>query len=279
MNKKISRLLLSAVLLMCCTVANAVGTQPSVGDGSKGNPYQIATKDNLLWFADHVNNQNISACAILTADITVNTGVLDSNGNLNGGTFTSWTPIGYWGNGPDYMGYRGDFNGNGHTISGLYFNDANRQAVGLFGMAYDSNACIHDVGVKDSYFKGKSHVGGICGDLANGKIENCWSAATVESANGTTGGIAGSCWTSGSISGCYNIGKVAEVGTYCGGICGSVAKNANVTYSLCNCVSLEGKCSVAYNLYTDDTHKENAQCSNDVIPIDEPDNGGYDFHG
>ena len=54
MKTKITRLLLSTVLMMCCMVANAVGTQPS-GEGTPGNPYQIATKDNLLWFADYVN--------------------------------------------------------------------------------------------------------------------------------------------------------------------------------------------------------------------------------
>ena len=235
----------------------SVGTQPSKGDGTKDNPYQIATKDNLLWFADYVNSGNTTACAILMADITVNTGVLDSNGNLNSGEFTSWTPIGNWGDGSGYKGYSGDFNGNGHTISGLYFNDANRQAVGLFGMANHSNAYIHDVGIKDSYFKGKSHVGGICGDLANGKIENCWSAATVQSAESTAGGIAGSCWTSSSVSGCYNIGVVAN-GTHCGGICGSVAKD----YSLSNCVSLAGKCSVAYNLNGDSVGINNVSIEN-----------------
>ena len=267
MNKNILRFLLSAVLLMCCMVANAAGTKPSKGNGSTGDPYQIATKEHLLWFADYVNQGNLTACAILTADITVNTGVLDSEGNINSGTFETWTPIGNWGDGSGYNGFAGEFNGGGHTVSGLYFSDDTRSAVGLFGMTNNSGevtACIHDVGIKDSYFRGKSHVAGICGDLANGKIENCWNAATVQSTEGTTGGIAGSCWTHSSVSGCYNIGKVAE-GSNCGGICGSVAKNPNVTYSVSNCVSLEGKCSKAYNLYTDDTHKEYAQIHNVTI--------------
>ena len=250
MNKNILRFLLSAVLLMCCMTANAVGIQPS-GEGTSANPYQIATKEHLLWFADYVNQGNLTACAILTADITVNNGVLNSNGNLNGdgSSFSVWTPIGSWGSEPNtYKGFAGEFNGNGHTISGLYFNDETKAPVGLFGMA-DNNGYIHDVGIKDSYFRGKSHVAGICGDLAKGKIENCWNAATVQSAEGTTGGIAGSCWKNSSVSGCYNIGKVAE-GSNCGGICGSVAKNDDATInSISNCVSLEDKCNVAYNIY------------------------------
>ena len=262
MKTKITRLLLSTVLMMCCMVANAVGTQPS-GEGTPGNPYQIATKDNLLWFADYVNQgqEHLTACAILTADITVNNGVLDSNGDLNNGTFEIWTPIGSWGSEPNtYKGFAGEFNGGGHTISGLYFNDETKAPVGLFGMA-DQNGYIHDVGITDSYFRGKSHVAGICGDLGYGRIENCWNAATVQSAEGTTGGIAGSCWKNSSVSGCYNIGKVAE-GSYCGGICGSVAKNINGITSVSNCVSLEGKCSVAYNLYDDDAVIDNVTIQN-----------------
>ena len=220
------------------------------GSGTADDPYRIGNKFELLMFADIVNDdKNTAACGILTADITINTGVLDSDGNLNSGMFEAWTPIG----GEGY-GYKGEFNGNGHTISGLYFSDANRQAVGLFGKAAGSEsdpadrAYIHDVGVRDSYFNGISHVGGICGDFALGRIENCWNAATVQSVNSVAGGIAGSCWRYASMSGCYNIGKVSE-GTESGGVCGIVSKNNEVDYSVSNCVSLYGKCSVAYNLY------------------------------
>lgn len=249
MNKNILRFLLSSVLLMCCMTANAVGIQPS-GEGTSANPYQIATKEHLLWFADYVNQGNLTACAILSADITVNNGVLDSNGDLNSGTFETWTPIGSWGSEPNtYKGFAGEFNGNGHTISGLYFNDETKAPVGLFGIA-DNNGYIHDVGVKDSYFRGKSHVAGICGDLAKGKIENCWNGATVIGTSGCAGGITGSCWHSSSVSGCHNIGNVSSADTdVCGGICGSVAKNNDESiYSVSNCVSLQGKCDRAYNI-------------------------------
>ena len=222
------------------------------GSGTADDPYRIGNKFELQMFSDIVNGGNLTACGILTADIIVNKNVLKSNGDLNSGTFEAWTPIGRWGSEAyTYNGYSGEFNGNGHTISGLYFNDETMSAVGLFGMTNNTGnvtAFIHDVGVRDSYFRGKSHVGGICGDFANGRIENCWNAATVQSAEGTAGGMVGSCWKYSSLSGCYNTGRVAE-GTACGSICGSVAKNINGITSVSNCVSLEDKCSVAYNLY------------------------------
>lgn len=70
--------------------------QPSSGDGSESNPYQIASKENLYWFADAVNNGQTSIYAVLIQDITVNTNVLDADGNLNSGKtdFYEWTPIG-----------------------------------------------------------------------------------------------------------------------------------------------------------------------------------------
>ena len=245
------KLFLSIIAVVCCFTANAVGTQPTAGDGSKASPYQIATLDNLLWFANHVNSENASACAILMDDITMNEGVLDSYGRLNSdNTFTAWTRIG--GHGVDYSG---EFNGNGHTISGLYFNDTSKNNVGLFGKANDG-AYIHDLGIRDSYFYGKDHVGGICGDFANGRIEDCWNASFVEAYNYDAGGISGSCWKYASIADCYNIGTVSTYepkgGTQdprFGGICGSVYSTTTATYTIDNCYTLSNfECDKIYGL-------------------------------
>lgn len=222
------------------------------GDGSAASPLEIESYLQLYGFSLEVNYMNgANLCAKLTRDITANTDVLNEDGTLRPGTFKHWLPIGSWDN--NYIGsYTGDFDGDGHTISGLYFNDESRSAVGLFGMANGTStyrASIHDVGVKDSYFYGNTHVGGICGDLANGQMWNCWNAATVQAKSGVVGGMAGSCFTSAFISGCYNIGKVYGTGEY-GGICGAVASSTIAAHSLSNCVSLDTKCSKAYTLAT-----------------------------
>lgn len=215
------------------------------GDGSAASPLEIGNYPQLYGFSLEVKYMNgANLCAKLTNDITGSTNVLNEDGTPKG-VFKQWEPIG----GEGY-GYRGEFDGGGHTVSGLYFNDGSRQAVGLFGKAAGANdnpAYIHDVGVKDSYFRGKSHVGGICGDLAIGRMDNCWNGATVQAVNGTSGGMAGSCWNYASISNCHNVGKVAE-GYLCGGICGVVYSSQIADYSLSNCVSLYTKCSKAYTL-------------------------------
>ena len=98
------------------------------GDGTKDEVYEIGNAGQLYWFAGLVNGpiegvctggltQNKSANAVLTADITVNNDVLYYDGTLNNNVsgFYTWTPIGY------LESYTGTFDGQGHTISGLYF--------------------------------------------------------------------------------------------------------------------------------------------------------------
>ncbi|MGN0622130.1 MAG: hypothetical protein ACI4I9_09705 [Porcipelethomonas sp.] len=86
----------------------------------------------------------------------------------NGTSFTSWTPIGNI----NSNAYTGTFDGQNHTISGLYFNDANTDCVGLFGYV-KSGGQISNVGVVDSYFNGNNRVGGVCGCNDLGEITNC----------------------------------------------------------------------------------------------------------
>ena len=237
------KIFLSIIAVVCCFTANAVGTQPSAGNGSQADPYQIESLENLLWFAEHVNQGNVSACAILMDDITMNTGVLNSYGTLNGEDFVEWTPIGGHKQQDNEINYSCEFNGNGHTISGLYFKNTNTNNVGLFGKA-NNGAYIHDLGIRDSYFYGKDHVGGICGDFASGRIENCWNGATIKAKQWNAGGISGSCYVYASIKDCYNIGKVITIydnNSY-GGICGAVYENTSVDYTISNCYTLQGQC-------------------------------------
>ena len=197
--------------------------EPEVVDGV----YQITNADQLYWFAAVVNGIDNSANGVLTADIVVNDSVLDANGNLNGNgsNFRAWTPIGKNWN----RRYNGTFDGNNHTVSGLYFNNTNTSYVGLFGTA-DETATIKNVGVIDSYIQGYV-VGGICG--SGGTIINCFNKGTI--VGEAVGGI---CGDNGTQTGCYNLGKVSGSNN-AGGICGLGGAQIN-------CFYLEG-CSSAEN--------------------------------
>ena len=117
-------LLVAAMAMPSSTWAQSTinPSKPS-GVGSENSPYEISNAEELYWFAALVNgelegvSQNTSANAVLTADITVNNDVLYSDGTLNENysNFITWTPIGY------FESYTGTFDGQGHTISGLYF--------------------------------------------------------------------------------------------------------------------------------------------------------------
>ena len=149
--------------------------------GSDGY-YSIADAGDLDWFASQVNYGNNTIKAKLTQDITVNNGVLNEDGSLtaNFSSLKEWTPIG-----TNTNPFTGTFDGNGHTISGLYCDTPEGGYVGLFGKI-DGGEVRH-LGVVDSYFAGDGSVGGVCG-YNNGTISGCYSTATVSSAL-YTGGV------------------------------------------------------------------------------------------
>ena len=139
------------------------------GDGVKDEVYEISSAGQLYWFAELVNgtlgivSQNTSANAVLTNDITINTDVLNEDGTLNAdkaGKFREWMPIGFCydinhDDLPEIAYYKGSFDGNGHTISGLYFNNKEQGDAGLFGQISEE-AEIRNVGVINSYFYGEA---------------------------------------------------------------------------------------------------------------------------
>lgn len=149
-------LFVTTMIMPSMMLAQSITPTTPKGKGTAEEPYQISTAAELYWFADQVNGWgNASANAILTANITVNTGVLDEHKNLvSKSYFIEWEPIGTLGD-----RYTGTFNGNSHTISGLYFNNPNSLNVGLFGCIGDHGK-ISNVGVLDSYFQFGAQGGG-----------------------------------------------------------------------------------------------------------------------
>ncbi len=203
-----------------CTRCGLADTTPKEPSTDVNGVYQIGTAGELYWFADKVNNDNAnygSANAVLTADITVNQNVLNENGELNSGDFTSWTSIGKVYNNR----YMGTFNGNCHIISGLFFDDSNALLSGLFGYVGQSGS-VYNVGVVDSYFKANNYVGGVCAYNYN-IIKNCYTMSKVI-AKRTSAIIGGVCGVNkgGTIANCYKTGTVIENKTYNegGGVCG-----------------------------------------------------------
>ncbi|MGI6013435.1 MAG: S-layer homology domain-containing protein [Oscillospiraceae bacterium] len=87
------------------------------GDGSPEDPYQIATLEQLETFRDLVNAGNESICAKLVDDIVINEDPAASIRDGKEDELVTFTPIGT-GN----VWYNGIFEGNNHTITGLYLS-------------------------------------------------------------------------------------------------------------------------------------------------------------
>lgn len=117
--------------------------------------YQISTADELYGFMHLVNTGNNYANAVLTADIVINENVLEK---VHAGTtegLREWYSIGDNG----WLGYNftngtfaGIFDGNFHTISGLYFNSQIRGNVQC-GFISNLNGIVKNVIIADTYFK------------------------------------------------------------------------------------------------------------------------------
>ena len=217
-----------AAMMLAPMGAGAITPKAPEGNGTKENPYQIGTVDELYWFAGLVNGdesvisedipQNTGACAVLTKNITINDNVLDENGSLNGdgSGLEQWTPIGS----NVKNRYTGTFDGDGHTISGLYVVSTGDYA-GLFGYVFGGT--IENVGVVNSYIRGIRFVGGVCGYNMNGTIENSYNTGTV-TVTGNYPSVGGVCGYNGygTIENSYNTGKVTSTGSNAdiGGVCG-----------------------------------------------------------
>ena len=219
--------------------------------------YQIANVAHLYWFSYWVNEGNATTKGVLTADIVVNENVLTEDGELNGdgSDFIEWIPIG-----KPSSPYQGTFDGNNHTISGLYYNNLEDSYVGLFG--YCNNAAVKNLGIVDTYFQGNNYVGGICGDGVYGhtsSITACYNAGTIKG-DSYVGGLGGSGYCGISLTNCYNVGKVTGTSSRVGGICGypdyvkdcynvgTVIGGSNFVGSICGRVTATSKVTNCYYL-------------------------------
>ena len=206
-------LTLAAMLTMAQTAwaqYNGTPTTPTLGDDGY---YSIGNAAELYGFAEIVNGGNAAANAKLTSDITVNESVLDANGEANTGDFVQWTPIGNYGNSTTYSG---TFDGQGHTISGLYVSGSGWY-VGFIGKVSGS-ATVKNLGILDSYFSSSNnHLGSIVGGVSDNSsvtLANVYSTSTVMGDNYIGGLVGGSADGSVTLINAYFAGKTSANWSY-----------------------------------------------------------------
>ena len=211
------------------------------GEGTAASPILISNAEELKIFHDIVNGennrqQNLAACATLTADIVLNDGTFDEDGNYTPGPSgadkpTEWTPMGV----NTSAAYTGTFDGAGHTIQGVYCN-SNSKAPGLFG--YIDGATIQGVRVTGYFNANNAEQAGCIAALAkSSRITGCVSTASIngrDSFQSSTGGIVGIADSNTQVSDCINYGTVKRTtskyyATFAGGIVGCLADYSTVT--------------------------------------------------
>jgi filamentous hemagglutinin family protein len=186
------------------------GTLFQGGMGNAGNPYAIADWQQLA---------NINAVA--SSPYTYNLGnnldgttggyAMLASATSNGGL--GWKPLG-----DGTTSFKGTFDGQNHTISGLTINRPTEGNVGLFGVI-DPGSAISNIGLLGASVIGQSYVGALVGGSQGGStISRAYASGDVR---GTfmVGGLVGS--SLGDISQAYASTNVTTSTVQAGGLAGS----------------------------------------------------------
>ena len=250
--KKILMALLCAALLPLWAGAYAAENTPvpiepaeafAGGSGTAEDPFQIANAQQLALLAkvtnqeydwDHLDERDLyqNGYYVLTADISLNDTSNFANWESEPPAYV-WDPIGAASKDIErgYADFRGVFDGQGHTISGLYslsarLHDKEDTAGGLFGDA--DRAQIRNVNITDSMLIAAEmqNAGLLVGESSSSVIENCHvSGRLIVNNVAASGGVAGrvygdvfaDCSFSGSIV-AENEHTCANVGGVCGAL-------------------------------------------------------------
>ena len=191
------------------------------GGDSEADAYVISTTDDLDLLAQRVNDGTAYKNKFfkLGDDITYSH---TTDWNDATSTENNFTPIGT----DVYHTFKGTFDGNGKTVSGIRIKSANGYK-GLFGFIYDG-AVVKNVILSDARIIGYAYNGGIAGKCNYSTITNCWVKSNVCVGNrNEIGGIAGRVLAS-TISGCRSEATLTAYSSnkYYGGIAGCAESSA-----------------------------------------------------
>lgn len=209
----------------------SAATKFAGGTGTVADPYRISNGAELAYLAQLVNAGN---------DFSTKTVTLTNNIDLNN---KAWTPIGN----SDSV-FAGTFDGNGHTISGLYINITGSYSPAKKGRLYQGLfGCVEDGTVRNLIVTGSvtigneksvnvSYIGGIVGINDGGDVQNCGFYGTVSAKQNVlktpkdctkdNGGVVGKgkaakCWYF-----CTDIKSASPLGA-CGGFAANCYQNVS----------------------------------------------------
>ena len=199
------------------------------GNGTSTDPYLIKTTDDLNKLAVQVNAGTDYAGKYFKVDndITYDSTKTDTDEN---GNKHNYTAIGI----SDHQ-FKGKFNGNNKTISGIRIYKPNDVELGLFG-ALGEGAEVENVKLAYVEITGYGNIGGVAG-YNKGTISNCTVEANVKikSLDDNSSGIGGIVGYNdgGTVSGCTSSAELTSSGNYNSNYGGIVGLNYEGTVSGC----------------------------------------------
>ncbi len=284
-------------------------TAPSAGDGTSGNPYQIATLNNLYWITQ--NSGEWGKYFIQTA-------------NINASSTSGWTAPGW-----PSVSFSGNYDGQGYVIDGITRNITSGYnspyTYGFFDQV-TNGAVISNLGLTNLYIRGYANVGGLAGTVSGTvTISKCYTTGSISSyalysGNNNNGGFISTancgtgtititnCYTRSSVGGyyyvapflaktsssgggsltvskCYSAGTAASNG-YVGGfftntnlaITGSYsAPNSFYDYTIQSAPSYAGTQKTTSEMQTQSTFTNAGWDFDNIWSIDGSTNNGYPF--
>ena len=193
--------------------------------------YTVKTPAQFYWLSQQINKGAEGFAD--TSNFVIKLGAnLDFNND-------EWLPVG-----TESQAYKGDFDGQGHSISNLFINMPGQNGLALFGVANNNNQ-LGNVNFENVTIPAKSvyngtelyggwYAGALVGNLSSGTVENVsvqnfsFNSGTDTKAGSWVGGIVGGSETI-SLSNCSV--KTADFetrGQNVGGVIGYIGSNATV---------------------------------------------------
>jgi uncharacterized repeat protein (TIGR02543 family) len=178
-------------------------TNTTGGAGTQNDPFRIYNVTDL----QRVGRETTTGGWTLSAHYRLEVDI-----NLTGNV---WTRIG---TPADQDKFKGTFDGNNHSITGLIIN-ASELYQGMFAYLAQG-ALVNDLTLKECDIRGSSDVGVVAGQN-DGTVKNCYVSGIVVPSSSNAGGVVGMNGSSGTVENCSSSVNISGTQSNAGGVVGS----------------------------------------------------------
>lgn len=182
--------------------------------------YVLETKEELYGFSAISQVDNFSGDIVtLGADIKANPGNAEYWKAGTSDAKRQWTPIG------KETTFVGTFDGDNHTIEGIYVNETSNEA----GFIAYTTGTVQNLVLANSYITNtKQQTAAVIGNFEGTSVQGvyCKDDVYVSGTGNGTGGIIGRYYTTATVSNCWFDGQVENSAQYTGGIVGRISSGS-----------------------------------------------------